>query len=155
MYDNLNDVQDNTQNDTSSDEPVVEEEVYDNSNDVQDNTQNDTSSNEPVVEEEVYDNSNDVQDNTQNTDQIEVLPGETYLNDQQEEVYTNGGNVEDAIEKEPNIESIEQGEDKDVLNVYTNEEQISYNQEIEQLKQLREYYANNTIEEDNSMTRSL
>ena len=123
----------------------VTKEVYDNldnmNENVQDNTQNDT--------------SNDVQDNTQNTDQIEVLPGETYLNDQQEEVYTNGGNVEDAIEKEPNIESIEQGEDKDVLNVYTNEEQISYNQEIEQLKQLREYYANNTIEEDNSMTRSL
>ena len=176
VYDNEEQF-DNNQNDNSTnDEPVVEEEVYDNE-DQFDNSQNDSSTNdEPVVEEEVYDNledtnnnvedntqeevydnveDNNVQDNNQTTDQIEVLPGETYLNDQQEEVYTNGGNVDDAIEKEPNIESIEQGEDKDILNVYTNEEQISYNSEIEQLKQLREYYANNTIEEENSMTRSL
>ena len=177
VYDN-EDQFDNNQNDNSTnDEPVVEEDVYDNE-DQFDNSQNDSSTNdEPIVEEEevydnledtnnnvedntqeeVYDNveDNNVQDNNQTTDQIEVLPGETYLNDQQEEVYTNGGNVDDAIEKEPNIESIEQGEDKDILNVYTNEEQISYNSEIEQLKQLREYYANNTIEEENSMTRSL
>ena len=176
VYDNEEQF-DNNQNDNSTnDEPVVEEDVYDNE-DQFDNSQNDSSTNdEPVVEEDVYDNledtnnnvedntqeevydnveDNNVQDNNQTTDQIEVLPGETYLNDQQEEVYTNGGNVDDAIEKEPNIESIEQGEDKDILNVYTNEEQISYNSEIEQLKQLREYYANNTIEEENSMTRSL
>jgi hypothetical protein len=151
VYDN-EDQFDNNQNDSSTnDEPVVEEEeVYDNLEDTNNNVEDNT-------QEEVYDNveDNNVQDNNQTTDQIEVLPGETYLNDQQEEVYTNGGNVDDAIEKEPNIESIEQGEDKDILNVYTNEEQISYNSEIEQLKQLREYYANNTIEEENSMTRSL
>jgi hypothetical protein len=150
VYDN-EDQFDNNQNDSSTnDEPVVEEDVYDNLEDTNNNVEDNT-------QEEVYDNveDNNVQDNNQTTDQIEVLPGETYLNDQQEEVYTNGGNVDDAIEKEPNIESIEQGEDKDILNVYTNEEQISYNSEIEQLKQLREYYANNTIEEENSMTRSL
>ena len=150
VYDNEEQF-DNNQNDNSTnDEPVVEEDVYDNLEDTNNNVEDNT-------QEEVYDNveDNNVQDNNQTTDQIEVLPGETYLNDQQEEVYTNGGNVDDAIEKEPNIESIEQGEDKDILNVYTNEEQISYNSEIEQLKQLREYYANNTIEEENSMTRSL
>ena len=161
VYDNYDDFSDN-QNNNSEEENVFdnqdsnnesnnnseEEDVYDNYDDFSDNQNNNSEeenvfdnqdsnneSNNNSEEENVFDNYEDVQNNTTGVD---VLEGETYLNDNMEEIYTNGGDVNSALDKDSNIHSIEQNveEGKDVINVYTNEEAIQ--QQVEQAPAIEE-----------------
>ena len=122
VYDNYDDFSDN-QNNNSEEENVF------------DNQDSNNESNNNSEEENVFDNYEDVQNNTTGVD---VLEGETYLNDNMEEIYTNGGDVNSALDKDSNIHSIEQNveEGKDVINVYTNEEAIQ--QQVEQAPAIEE-----------------
>jgi midasin len=122
VYDNYDDFSDNQNNNNE------EENVFDNQD-------SNNESNNNSEEENVFDNSEDVQNNTTGVD---VLEGETYLNDNMEEIYTNGGDVNSALDKDSNIHSIEQNveEGKDVINVYTNEEAIQ--QQVEQAPAVEE-----------------
>ena len=122
VYDNYDDFSDNQNNNNE------EENVFDNQD-------SNSESNNNSEEENVFDNSEDVQNNTTGVD---VLEGETYLNDNMEEIYTNGGDVNSALDKDSNIHSIEQNveEGKDVINVYTNEEAIQ--QQVEQAPAVEE-----------------
>ena len=122
VYDNYDDFSDNQNNNNE------EENVFDNQD-------SNNESNNNSEEENVFDNYEDVQNNTTGVD---VLEGETYLNDNMEEIYTNGGDVNSALDKDSNIHSIEQNveEGKDVINVYTNEEAIQ--QQVEQAPAVEE-----------------
>ena len=122
VYDNYDDFSDNQNNNNE------EENVFDNQD-------SNNESNNNSEEENVFDNYEDVQNNTTGVD---VLEGETYLNDNMEEIYTNGGDVNSALDKDSNIHSIEQNveEGKDVINVYTNEKAIQ--QQVEQAPAVEE-----------------